>query len=487
MRDTRRLKPSRCVLLAAALFSALRVAAPMAAETEPVAQPTLEAIGKALYRRGHYAPAHTLRGTVAGVAMPPAALACANCHGADGRGAREARVGAPALRGAVIDAEGLRRALATRPEASSAMAHYEIESATARALLAYLQVLGTERDAEPGVDDQVIRLGALLPISGAMAELGAVLAATLRGEFARINAEGGIYGRRLELVLHDAEPEGLTEFARSDSVFALVASFLPSDDGAGIRLLADAELPVVGALTSPAGDAARASREVHYLVPGLHDQARGLIDHIASLRSTETRVTVVASEGAAYRDAAVGAQRQAAHHPQLSISVVDAVKGSAAATPWLARVTRERSDYLLFFGPPEALETVARRLDQLKWPTPVLTSALIAGPVFDGAPRAWSRRLVVARPEALVEAPARFEGEAHAILRAMTVEAVASASDALKRSGRQLTRARFAGELDRLASTSASQAAAKGSLSVMARDAQSDRWHRVAGPFVPRD
>ena len=485
MRDTRRLNPSRGVLLAAALVGALH-AAPMAAPADPVAQPTLEAIGKALYRRGHD-PAHTLRGTVAGVAMPPAALACANCHGAAGRGAREARVGAPTLRGTAIDAEGLRRALTTRPEVSLAMAQYEIEPATAGALLAYLQVLGTERDAEPGVDDDVIRLGALLPISGALAEVGAVLAATLRAEFGRINAEGGIYGRRLELVLHDAQPEGLAELARSDSVFALVASFLPSDNGTSIRLLADAELPVVGALTPPVGDAARASREVRFMVPGLHDQARGLIDHIASLRSTATRVMVVASEGAAYRDAAVGAQRQAVHHPQLSLSVVDAVEGSTAAPLWLTRVTRERSDYLLFFGPPEALETVARRLDQLKWPTPVLTSALIAGPVFDGAPRAWSHRLVVARPEALVDVSAPFEGKTQAVLRAMTVEAVTSASDALKRSGRQLTRARFAGELDRLASTGASQAAAKGSLSVMARDAQNDRWHRVAGPFVPRD
>lgn len=82
-----------------------------------------------------------------------------------------------------------------------AMPRFELTLADQRNLTAYLKRLAEERD--PGVEEGVLRLGTLLPASGPLAEAGQVVRAVLEDGVGQLNQQGGIHGRRLELVVLD--------------------------------------------------------------------------------------------------------------------------------------------------------------------------------------------------------------------------------------------------------------------------------------------
>jgi hypothetical protein len=81
------------------------------------------------------------------------------------------------------------------------MPRYDMDPDDFAALVAFLKRL--ETDLEPGLSDDAIRIGTLLPASGAYEAIGAATAATIRAYFDEINTAGGIFGRRLELIVAD--------------------------------------------------------------------------------------------------------------------------------------------------------------------------------------------------------------------------------------------------------------------------------------------
>lgn len=79
------------------------------------------------------------------------------------------------------------------------------------------------------VTPEPIRLGTFLPLSGAMAPLGQSVLAGVEARLQRVNEQGGIYGRQLQLLAHDDEFEPSRTVAvaqrlvEKENVFSLVA------------------------------------------------------------------------------------------------------------------------------------------------------------------------------------------------------------------------------------------------------------------------
>ncbi len=59
-----------------------------------------------------------------------------------------------------------------------------------------------------GITDTSIKIGGLLPTTGVAADYGAAMAAGINAYFAWINDQGGIYGRKLQLVVADTQYTG---------------------------------------------------------------------------------------------------------------------------------------------------------------------------------------------------------------------------------------------------------------------------------------
>jgi ABC-type branched-subunit amino acid transport system substrate-binding protein len=239
---------------------------------------------------------------------PAAALACAACHGADGRGTREGNVVASnitwdRLTAAFGAAQPGRRRHPPYTEASfsraigagidpagqplhPAMPRFELPVGDVTALVSYLKRLGT--DQASGVTDRVIRVGTLVPADGPDADAGRAAAAALSAYFDRLNAGGGVYGRRVELSVaslgagtRDAAPivDGLI---RDASPLALVAGIAGGGlDATAIAAAEARRVPFIGPLTRIATPSATA-RTTFYLLSGVEQQARTLIDFEAA-------------------------------------------------------------------------------------------------------------------------------------------------------------------------------------------------------------
>jgi len=183
---------------------------------------------------------------------------CAGCHEADGSGGREGGVTVPAVdwgtlaRPRIIeparppyDDSAFVRAVKSGTDAGGrllapAMPRLELAPAQFDRLRAYLAIVGTACDPEPGVGPAEIRIGAVLPLSGADAATGRAVEAAVRAEFAEA---GPIFGRVLKLQVEDPGGDvaaATARFATGDRVLALVATLTPDS--------ADAPLPVIGRL-----------------------------------------------------------------------------------------------------------------------------------------------------------------------------------------------------------------------------------------------
>lgn len=283
---------ARVAILTIATLGCLAAGAAVAQDSP--APDALIAQGRALYRGSQVWRQPPM---LHGVALVAGTNACVACHGTRGEARSEAGVAVPAIqwqqlvqptptRPAYSDAAQVLRALTEghtsggRPLAAP-MPRFALDTLEQQALLAYLGVLGTEADTVPGIGAQRIVLGSVLPLGGPQAATGAAIQAALLRRMELVNAAGGIFGRRLELVVADAGPDAASALAAADALvrsgqaFALVASLLPAPDAALRHTLARHETALVATLGMPVIQPRDAL--VSWLLPGLAQQAQELI------------------------------------------------------------------------------------------------------------------------------------------------------------------------------------------------------------------
>ena len=127
------------------------------------------------------------------------------------------------------------------------MPRFQLTATQVRALLDYLRIVGTERNLDPGIAADEIRVGAVLPLSGPQAAWGWAMRTGLENALA---TAGTIYGRRVRIITADAADDvaaALRHLVTSDQVFALVATMFPVS---GVATEDTEDMPVVGPLAA---------------------------------------------------------------------------------------------------------------------------------------------------------------------------------------------------------------------------------------------
>ncbi|WP_438301265.1 cytochrome c/ABC transporter substrate-binding protein [Pseudomonas sp. NMS19W] len=267
-----------------------------------------ESAGKRLYREGLSAGGEAIMARVgaADVLLPATSLPCANCHGADGLGRPEGGVRPPELNWSRLTSihgqqqvngrsypayteNSLARVIQEGRDPGNnrldpSMPRFLLSMKDQRNLTAYLKRLADDRD--PGLDDQTLHLGTLLPSQGPLAEEGATVAAVLNGSVARINQAGGIHGRQLRLTVVDPGPDrvsaeqALQRLIDEEKVFALIAPLAPALDNELAPRLEQAGLPLIGPLSLMGS--VQASAQIFEPLPGLREQLIALADYAAA-------------------------------------------------------------------------------------------------------------------------------------------------------------------------------------------------------------
>ena len=264
--------------------------------------------------------------------LPAGFAACANCHGADGAGKQEGGVRIPPIdMGSLTSARGAMPGFATNSAILAAieqgigrdgralrplMPRYRLAEDEAHALLLYLPLVGTREDRPHGVSVDEVRLGALLPVTGPLADEGKAVLAGMQETVDAANGNGGIYGRRLVLVAEGIAPDPLSAVDRllRRDVFAVVGGLWSANEAELERRLAAARVPVIASLVVRESPPANTSW-VTDLMASRSEQRKRLMPALATCRTNgprwlfwgegegETADGIDAVDGAAVRNA----------------------------------------------------------------------------------------------------------------------------------------------------------------------------------------
>jgi len=449
---------SSLVTAAVALASAL-MAAVMVLCASPATAWSAEA-DEALWREGRqlYQGQRSFEAAprLAGVALPNAiatgtatdtmaSTACHQCHGPRGEGQREGGVVVPA-----IQWQALRQASARQAGYGSAtdvlqaitsgigrnaqplqppMPQFALTAREQQALIAYLQVLGTEADPVPGVSPTQVKVATVLPLTGPQAAAGQRIRDTLQAHFAATNARGGIFGRRIELRVVDGGPNAASASRATLALlgegaqqpFAAVGSLLADPDEALRSALAAQDLALVATLGMPLADSPLP--QLTYLLPSVSGQVQLLAAELARQCGAGRPMLVLHPPGAAWAQT-LGHLPQDGHTLH---AVTNADELAAALRAWPAH------DVVATVGGPLLAQVRAAARPQC-----LGTLAAVSGPA--PAAGAGAGAEVVALPM-----PAWATGAAGAdSLWTVLADAAASVfEEALARSGRPLDRRRF--------------------------------------------
>lgn len=434
------------------------------------------------------------------VEAPATAFACVNCHAADGQGTNEGGVRPAPVTWSVLaaartstltgrprppyDARTLTRALRVGVNSAGerlhlAMPRYSLTDRQAADLVAFLKILGTDADSDPGVSPDAIKVGAALPLTGQYAPVGEAARATLAAYFAEANTRGGIYGRRFELVVADSggTPAGTLQATRelleSRNVFALAGSFEPPG-GAGEagEYLKRKAVPLIGPLALSHVPPAVPNPSLFYLLPTARHQAAALVEYIreesghthGDARSA-TKLAVLSADDEFDREAGEGARAQSevtrAQARPLTLALSKTYRaGEFAAATFAAEVARAGAEYVLFFGNPEEFTALARELERQQVNVKLAGLSLVIGREALSLPPAQAARTFLAHPTPLPEradlaefsALLRREGGGtnQLAFRAVAFAAAKVFTEGVKLSGRRVSRAGLVNSIEQL-------------------------------------
>lgn len=414
-----------------------------------------------------------------GTEVPARTLPCASCHGQRGEGGEEGGVRPSALtwdaltRPYEVDHPSgrshppyterlLKRAVTMGMDPAGqplhvAMPRYRLTHREAAALVAYLKTL-TRDGVAPGVRVDRLRIGVVMPPAGQAPGLGEAVRAVLEAYAARSNARGGIYGRRLEILALTppappaARREALARWLAEEEIFALVSSFLTGADAELAGLAAEAAVPVVAPFTVRPQLALPLNRYVFYLLSGLEDQTRALIDYGLEELTEVARVRLLLPADGSLDELAAAALEQAARRGAGSPwAAATRVPYGPGGTP-LQALDPTAGDAVLFLGDEAAAVGFLRALGQLDWTPHVLLLSALSGNAVAAAPARLTDHIFVAYPtlpsdkdEAGLERYRALAEEAslpdaHLSLQLATLTGMELLATALERSGRQLSR-----------------------------------------------
>ncbi|MDH0301860.1 MULTISPECIES: ABC transporter substrate-binding protein [unclassified Pseudomonas] len=365
-----------------------------------------EQAGKRLYREGVSSSDAQLLARVGpgDMSVPASVLPCASCHGNDGRGRSEGGVRPPNLdwqRLALGSAEresnsrrypaysdaSLARVIRSGIDPAGnrldpAMPRFDLSLADQRNLLAYLKRLGEDHD--PGVEEGTLRLGTLLPQRGPLAEAGRTVRAVLEDGIEQLNRQGGIHGRRLQLIARDpgldpsSTAQALDNLIRQERIFALIAPLAPLLDG---RQLEQAGLPLIGATPRGGGNA-----QVFDPLPGVPEQLLSVALHARDALGLAPDALRVVHAG---EDQAEVAQVVSGRMRQLGFVVAPAQAFTGQAP---------EGEGIVFVGRAQAFAELASSLQAIgRHPYLLAVSGQVAGAVPGLAP-VWSQRVLLAYP-----------------------------------------------------------------------------------------
>jgi ABC-type branched-subunit amino acid transport system substrate-binding protein len=161
---------------------------------------------------------------------------------------------------------------------------------------ATLLLLTCPAGAETGVTESTIKLGMSAPFSGPNGAYGEEMRDTINAYIGNLNANGGIHGRKLELIALDDGYETPRTVANTNAllqqhkVFALVGYYGSSPTEAAMQVFSAAKTPLVGTISGAESLRNPANRYMFHVRASYADETDAIVNQLVSLGLTNIAV-----------------------------------------------------------------------------------------------------------------------------------------------------------------------------------------------------
>ncbi|MDH3383320.1 MAG: ABC transporter substrate-binding protein [Deltaproteobacteria bacterium] len=436
--------------------------------------------GKRIYLEGkgrHRISAFLLS---AGIKAPGSGFPCINCHLSGGTGQLEGGVQSadiswfhltkefsgkrPSGRAhPAYNEESVMTAVTSGLDPASndldiAHPRYEMEREDLEDLVAYLKVM--DREPVPGVTDNEVRVGILLPEKGPLAEAGREVRSLLKGYFTEGNARGGLYSRSIVLVPVPFDPyredgalSAVRKAVESEDVFCFLANVGRQSDDEAARYLATKRVPVLVPLLSAPESGYETGRYAFHVFASIRDQARVMTDFLAErLRKPGNRVGLLYAQDSSGRAGAEGTKEQMRKHELALAGEESFPPGTFSAAEAVKRLREKSVDAILYFGGPREAIAFARVADSRGWRPLFVAPAPMVGDALQTSPPGFLGSVYLASPFEAPDSSSRkmaefFRlgekygvGKGHRTFQFLAYSGAILLEEGLKRSGRGVTR-----------------------------------------------
>jgi len=454
------------------------------AQNSATAQDSLSAVerrGKQIYLQGTSPSGKDILAYLGdeSLEVPGSAMACANCHGFDGQGKPEGGITPSNLSWEVLSkpyglahADGRKHPAYTERGLQLAitrgldpggnkllnvMPRYQMSEQDLADLVAYLKRLG--KDHDPGITENKIAIGSAVPATGALAEMGQSIKAVTTAFFTEVNAQGGIYNRRIDLKFVETVDTAagtranVERLLKDDQVFALTGAFIAGSEKEIIPLLAEQSVPLIGPFTLYPQTTLPLNREVFYLLSGVDDQARALVDFAATKPELKNaRIAVLYSQSEAYANAMKAIKAEAEKKKLTAPQAYDFVAGRLDAAAIVKHLKPSSPEAVFFLGSPEELISFMQEAEKSDWFPAIFLPSANAGAGIFAAPARFDGKLFFSFPTAPGDQDAEGLKEFRALAEkyqltkkhlAAQISAYSAAKilvEALKRAGKDVSR-----------------------------------------------
>jgi ABC-type branched-subunit amino acid transport system substrate-binding protein len=140
----------------------------------------------------------------------------------------------------------------------------------------------------PGVTPKTILLGQSAAFSGPAAQLGIQMNAGTKAYFDHVNAQGGVFGRKIVLKTRDDRYEGnlclenTKKFIEEDKVFALISYVGTPTTVAAMPVFTDAKVPLIGPFTGAEALRTPVNRYIFNVRASYYDETEKIVEQLVS-------------------------------------------------------------------------------------------------------------------------------------------------------------------------------------------------------------
>jgi ABC-type branched-subunit amino acid transport system substrate-binding protein len=380
--------------------------------------------GRAIYFRSETSSKKEVTAMIGDVDVPASTVNCAGCHGRRGEGKTEGGVTAGNLTwNNLIKSYGHTHPNGRKhgpfTESSFAMAvvrgvdpggndlvvampRYRLSIEDMNDLIAYIKRLEFDRD--PGLTSETIDVGVPLPTAPALAETGQAIRAVITAYFDELNAQGGIYNRKIKL--HFTEPgaadtaTGLRTLMNGNQVFAFVGGLSAGADKQIAALAREEEIPFIGPATLLPQAEQPPNRYIFYLLPGVREQASALVnfaDQQFGLKKQHSAIVFPTTElPSAAGEAALERAKQATGTDATKVAYAT---GSFDANKLAQQLKTEGATAVFIFGSGSETESFIQAANALQWTPYVFSLGVLASQdLAKSLPASFSKKVFLSFP-----------------------------------------------------------------------------------------